>query len=285
MEPPSSKRRRLSAGQSPVRQAPTNQALVYQAPLPQAPICLFPTDQVAVYQAPPPDSVYDALSYLDGPEILQIVYTLLSHPDSRTLVLSLINGTYNAKRAAEQEEVVDFDHFSKSVWYSLNRKWTDPRGSKEYENAWHAYGEVTDAIQSIRGSSKSHTSFGTRESALVTLRKIGKSVILARDVLGAEVRKNFQCDDCFVSAMFSIAENMSPEDRQNIRNLDGGEFVDKLEELVGLAKGKCIWEDLHEVLDVLLDRAPPREDRTDDSEDDEEEDSDDGSVEEGWGSR
>ncbi|KAK3314595.1 hypothetical protein B0H66DRAFT_563204 [Apodospora peruviana] len=90
------------------------------------------------------------------------------------------------KREEEEKEkptarVINFDHLSKSVWHTLNTSWyTQLSSSKQYEASLDAYNDVTKCIESIRKKTPPTTSaYGTKLSALETLRKIAKTVLLS----------------------------------------------------------------------------------------------------------
>jgi hypothetical protein len=68
-------------------------------------------------------------------------------------------------------------------------------------------------VKSIRRQAHADTSFGTRKSALETLRKIGKSIVLAPSTLGHEVLKQMQEDATLPEAMLAILASMTVEER------------------------------------------------------------------------
>ena len=157
------------------------------------------------------------------------------------------------RQQREATRVISFDYLSKSAWHALNTKYASSSGSEEYESSWDAKQEVTDAIEAIREQVKPESSFGTKKNALETLRKIGKSICLAPDTLGHEVVKQFQSDDCLEDAMKEILQTMTAEERIDIaKSTDAkGQFMDKMDELVGLADGYCIFEALTEIVRML----------------------------------
>lgn len=92
----------------------------------------------------------------------------------------------------EAARVINFDHLSKSVWYTLNKEYSRLSGSNQYDRSGDAYDLVTSAIGRIAHEVKVSSSFGTKASALSTMRKIAKSIALSsNDSLGHEVRKLF----------------------------------------------------------------------------------------------
>jgi len=60
-----------------------------------------------------------------------------------------------------------------------------------------------------------HSSFNTKKSALVTLRKIRKRIAPSGDdAVGSEVRNNLVQDDSMEKAMFEIVGGMSDSDSE-----------------------------------------------------------------------
>lgn len=152
--------------------------------------------------------------------------------------------------------VIDFSNYSGSAWYALNKKYKSSKGSVEYENSWAAVSEVKDCVESIRRQAiVLDSSFGTKKSALETLRKIGKSVTLAPSRLGSEVIKQFQYEDCVEDTMKAILLGISEDDIKKVAQAadEKGMFVDKVDELQASAAGLCIMEGLEEVLNILDD--------------------------------
>ncbi|MCJ1384528.1 hypothetical protein MMC17_007645 [Xylographa soralifera] len=132
-------------------------------------------------------------------------------------------------------KVIDFDHYSKTAWRAINTQ----------------YKSIKGCIMDIRKKCPAGASYGTKKSALETLRKIGKTVCMSGgDVIGSEGER-----DVIVK----------------------GDFGVKLEELAELSKDYCVFEKLDEVLALLEGtEGKPRdgEDVEDEDEDDSEDDSD-----------
>lgn len=132
----------------------------------------------------------------DGPRIQSILNTFDEKALRETLfaaalqhvdVIALITNRHNDKLRLEGTKTIDFDHYSKTAWHEL-AEGASLHGSR----AWSLGGEVGWSIDrmvaGIREKTPTHSSFGTKKSALVTLRKIGKSVALSGyDEMGSEV--------------------------------------------------------------------------------------------------
>ncbi|KAK5659484.1 hypothetical protein OQA88_685 [Cercophora sp. LCS_1] len=141
--------------------------------------------------------------------------------------------------------VLDFDHYSKSAWRTLNTShYTRLSSSKQYDASFDAFEEILECITSIQRQTMGNTksSYGTKLSALETLRKIAKTVLLGDDTLGHEVRKQFQWESALADAMLEITTSMTPEERLRAgANDDGkGALVDKLEWVHAEAGAYCI---------------------------------------------
>ena len=85
--------------------------------------------------------------------------------------------------------------------------------------------------QEIRSRTTAASAFETKESALSTLRKIGKSMIMTGEGVGRTLRNDGWGFGLVADTMQEVALKMTEEER---REEVDGELVDKLEELVGL---------------------------------------------------
>ena len=183
----------------------------------------------------------------------QIVRKLLAlaaqkHQDVQTSIVNEISRI----RAVEASKVIDFDHYSKSAWKIISITYSRYSGSRQYELSGEACNEITDIIDTIDNETPDHASLSTKKSALVTLRKIGKSLVLGpSDCLGSEIRKYFQWNSCLEKTMLRIAESMSPKERDRFWDQEQ-EFEDKLLELEELSNDYCMFENLGAVRLELL---------------------------------
>ncbi|KAJ5767507.1 hypothetical protein N7533_000090 [Penicillium manginii] len=197
----------------------------------------------------------------------------MKHPDVNATVTSAIQSAQEERR----KHVIDFDHYSKSIWKTINVTYRSRKGSKQYEVAFDVAGDISSTISRIAEQCTEFPSPGNRRSGLETLRKIGKTICLSSNgTLGHEVQKEFQSDPCLENAMYDIVSEMSPEERDNIVNdLMGPESLfTKLNELKKLAEGYCIFEGLGNVLDLIQGVEGEDESEGEEEEDDEDEDED-----------
>lgn len=108
---------------------------------------------------------------------------------------AIITRRRDDKVREESTKVIDFQPFSRSAWDALG---DGPRnGSRGYHAGGEAGSRMAQIIGSIRKQTLAHSSFGTEKSALVRLRKIGKSIILtgACDEFGSEVLNTLHLEE------------------------------------------------------------------------------------------
>ena len=148
----------------------------------------------------------------------------------------------------ERTKVRDFDDYSKMAWRAINVTYKGLSGSRQYQFAGESCTTVVDCIESIQNKCPLDASLGTKENALITLRKIGKTVCLGDGVIGREVQKHFQYDTCLEDTMLRIAEGMMPEERDDFMDT---EWSDKLGELIDLSKDHIIFEGLSRLISVM----------------------------------
>ena len=182
----------------------------------------------------------------------------LSNPDTAALIVK----TRDEISRRESTQVIDFDFQSKVAWHALNNPRDRRNGSRGYDAGIDAAISVSQTITKIKEQTPAHASFGTKKSALVTLRKIGKSIALGGnyDEFGSEVINTLSNEgDPLEKAMLEIVGAMMEEEKANMRN--DKEWVEKVEELVELGKDV----DMFETLERMLEALEPDERRTSNS--------------------
>ncbi|MCJ1432355.1 hypothetical protein MMC27_001711 [Xylographa pallens] len=146
-------------------------------------------------------------------------------------------------------KVIDFDHYSKTAWRAINTQYKSMKGSYQYKASSGVQDDVVGCIKGIRKKCSAGASYGTKKSALETLRKIGKTVCMSGgDVIGSEVQKGFQMDTCLEDTMYGIVQRMTQGERDMVMK---GDFGVKMEELVELSKDYCVFGKLDVVLALL----------------------------------
>lgn len=197
-----------------------------------------------------------------------------AYPD----IASLIQQEVDRIAAIERAKVVDFDYLSKSAWKTLNVTYDRMKDSHAFEMAGEAAREIEECFESIQRRCSKNASFKTKENALETLRKIGKSICLSVGVVPREIRKDYGSGGELVSVMLDIAKSLTEEEAERLRPW----VDDKLVELQGIADGHCIFEDLGEVIELWVsDEEGENEDEggSDGNEEDEDESEDDEEAE------
>ena len=97
----------------------------------------------------------------------------------------------------ERTKVINFNHLSKMVWHELLSGYGQ-RSSRQYFSGMDSAFAVQETIRQIRKETPAHSSFGTKKSALVMLRKIGKSLIFRIadiDQFSHEIRNSLEIQD------------------------------------------------------------------------------------------
>lgn len=88
-------------------------------------------------------------------------------------------------------------------------------------------------IDSIGTQVKPESSLGTKINAIETIRKIAKTILLAGDTLGHEVRKQFSYDTSISGNLVAILEEMTPEEGaaagKNVSAVGKGTLLEKME--------------------------------------------------------
>ncbi|KAJ5406672.1 hypothetical protein N7465_007956 [Penicillium sp. CMV-2018d] len=176
------------------------------------------------------------------------------HPD----VMSMVDDAIRIIREKEQNRVINFDHYSSSVWKSINITYRSMRGGAQYDVSFEVAQDVCGPF----------TNPQTRFNGLSVLRKIGKTIALSsNDTVGHEVQKRFQWDASLVEGMLEILDSMTADEILEIREDEASpdSLWPKLQELEALANDYCI----HPGLEAVLGRLDP--DHRDEEEWDEEE--------------
>ena len=172
----------------------------------------------------------------------------LSGPDTAALVVK----TRDDILRKESAKVIDFDFHSKIAWRALNNRRDKRNGPRGYDAGIDAAISVSQTIAQIREQTPAHASFATKKSALVTLRKIGKSIALGgrRDEFGSQVIKTLSNEgDPLEKAMLDIVNAMKGEEKAKMHA--DKEWVEKVKELVELGKDVDMFETLEKMVEDL----------------------------------
>jgi hypothetical protein len=151
-----------------------------------------------------------------------------------------------ARTSAASSRAIDFDRHGKEAWHVLNKsKYTKLSSSKQYEFAADAGREVRGCIKAIDEGTKVDSPFETKLSTLATVRKIIKTILLADDTLGDEVRKGLQWDDDILTIMFRILNTMTEEERKQAgQSRDEKALSSRRSRRWPTAQLRVCWQDL-----------------------------------------
>ncbi|TID18417.1 hypothetical protein E2P81_ATG06340 [Venturia nashicola] len=94
------------------------------------------------------------------------------------------------------------------------------RNSEQYEPSFEVAYAVEREIESIAHQVKEDSSWGTKKSAMETMRNIAKTICLSGDCNGSEVRKQFQHGDALTEAMLHVLVCMSTDERGEMCNVN-----------------------------------------------------------------
>ncbi|KAJ8130701.1 hypothetical protein O1611_g2924 [Lasiodiplodia mahajangana] len=198
-------------------------------------------------------SYADMISQLKDDTLRRMVNDLaMTSPSVQTAIRSYYQQLIHSRRTVD----LNFDSYSRVVWRVLNSsEYAKGSGSKQYDSAWDATDEVRGCIRAIANKTHPESSYGTKLSALKTLCKIAKTLLLAGNTLGSEVRKQFQTDSCLPDKMLRIAQLMSPQEqlRAGATSDAEGSLVDKVRWLCDEWDSYCLdgIESFDTVLDLL----------------------------------
>jgi hypothetical protein len=137
---------------------------------------------------------------------------------------ALVRRRYDDHTRREQTKVINFDHYYKEFWYTINEQYRSLSGSKQYDISFDVYNEVRDIIQIIaQQAGVEHASFETKSSGLETLRKIAKTICMScNDTLGHEMQQRFSQDTSLVDAMTNVVNALNDEECEDIGNMHDG---------------------------------------------------------------
>ncbi|KAF2642393.1 hypothetical protein P280DRAFT_540217 [Massarina eburnea CBS 473.64] len=209
----------------------------------------------------------NVLDAADGGALLKRMMLQLAISDPYTS--EFVRKNYDNVLAREQARIIDFDHYSKSIWHTLNSNYRLMGSSNAYDISFKVQDDISEDIRSIGDDAgKKHASFGTKRSGLETLRKVGKTICLSsNNTLGHEVQKQFHLGNtCLEDAMLAIVEAMSEDEKGRMCQIHDGRstFLEKMEELDHLGDCYHVFGRLNDVITLLAG-----EEQDDENEDDE----------------
>lgn len=156
----------------------------------------------------------------------------------------------DARRRYEEQRNIDFSSHARGVWNILSREY---RGS-QVNAMYDAKCEVEEKITKIHDLARGRRSIGTKISALETLVEIGECITQATEIIGQEVRRDFQCNTCLEDAMIEILCEMVPDIQRQVAEMrydDGDRFLDRVASLREESAGYCMMQGLKNVVKIL----------------------------------
>ncbi|KAG9561365.1 hypothetical protein KCU71_g7946, partial [Aureobasidium melanogenum] len=191
------------------------------------------------------DIALDSFSAAELRQILRLA--VQKHPS----LASDITSEHAQKASLGASKTVNFVHYSNDVWHTLNSKQhLDPAKGRQYADK--AVQRIANDISSVATQVRRESSIVTKKNALETLRKIGRSVCLATDVVGERVKDVLGSDKMFVDAMIKVADSFTEDDRRTLwAGGSGTEIVKRLEQLDELRRCYRVFDGLDVVLRLL----------------------------------
>ena len=170
-------------------------------------------------------------------------------------IATMLESEIERLKKIESSKTIDFGYHSKSVWRTLNVDYVKGiKSSRQFELSGEAFDSVSSSIEDIRNRCPVHASYVTKYSALETLRKIRKIIILSSDdTLGNEVQNRFCSDTVLEDTMWGIVTGMTEEEREDMMQEPQEEmiWIDKLKELHEMGVEYCMFDGLAMVISLL----------------------------------
>jgi hypothetical protein len=161
-------------------------------------------------------ALLNAILKLPIERIQPILYAICHEDPKYAAVVQSSYKTFLAKEASKPP--VNFDHYSKECWYTLNKKYARLSCSAQCDMAGEIESILVDAKNSILEEAGPDTRFETRRNALDVLRKICKSVMLCDE---RQIRHELMKDGVllgeFANAMLKFAKGMTEEERERYK--------------------------------------------------------------------
>lgn len=203
----------------------------------------FPSDWVTLIHA------------FDEDRLRSTLITIACSPQvpAQRFILDAYRGDHLAERArlvARNRHEFRFNHVSQRVEDNLDQRL---RGVEARDAALQVFGEINEAIESVRSSVTVDSSYGTKCNALHALMQIGRNILNSCHDLGDEVRKQFQNDSCLEAAMIDVIEVMFEAEKMHLRGYEKQDSptVWDLSELDEDAADLHIFEKLSDVIELL----------------------------------
>ncbi|KAI9051985.1 hypothetical protein LZ554_004239 [Drepanopeziza brunnea f. sp. 'monogermtubi'] len=205
----------------------------------------------------------------------------LPHPTSQSLLYQICNANPNlaalvqsAHDARLAEEAarppVNFDHYSRDCWYTMNKKYKRLSCSKQFEMMGDVCQVLDESREAIVAAAGPDVRWETRRNALEVLRKICKSIALCDEPqIRHELTKDGFMLGQFADSMQELARGMNEEEKERYK-AEG-----LYEKLVDLSND-CGPDDMEGLPAVFRIFDSPHEDGDEDEQDEALDESEDG---------
>lgn len=155
-----------------------------------------------------------------------------------------VQSAFEARKRAESERARDFGHYSKSIWKDLNVTYDRASGRQQYEAGHEVCADIQRTFSTIAKETPSYANSGTKLSALETMRKILKSLLLSRGEVPHVAQNHFYSID----DMIAVAKTFNKTDACKARTIG---LVARLEELRELQSDYLEVWDVKDVIDIV----------------------------------
>lgn len=193
------------------------------------------------------------IAAIDAPTIEELLLNAaMTHRD----VLGRLKAEFEAKQREEAQRVIDFDHLSKIAWRELHVRHVKKNPATQRETALDVARHMQHIFQDMADEAPARASYGTKRNAIETMRKICKSILLMPHcTLQRHVGRNIgQLDGLMLQVLKGFTD---VELARLVNEAFGGEWLNKLDELVELSEGYNVLGGLPGILAFCERAATP----------------------------
>ncbi|KAK5689914.1 hypothetical protein LTR97_012674 [Elasticomyces elasticus] len=156
--------------------------------------------------------------------------------------------------ARDKMLIWDSSQFSNDIKSLLRQQGIGSPGIVERGEITDAVVEIGEAIVEVRADGHIYASYGTKKSALNTLREIGSELVFPRTLLAHEVAKRFENNGEIPYLMLAILESMHAENiiRLARTTSNHGTFIGRMKELAKVAFDRGLLLGIGRVVEILM---------------------------------
>lgn len=108
--------------------------------------------------------------------------------------------------------------------------------------------KLQKSLEKLNASLDKHVTFANRVHILTVMREIIAATLEADSTVGKECR---ECSRYYDSTYLAAVRKLTPQQRQKLKDLEDGKWLEELEVLVGEAKKKDMFPELRQALDLI----------------------------------